>query len=82
MKDRVRWSKAQSISTKHTKLGDIHKQQGKMSKSKGLSWKQQGDEEMDVGLCRHTHSRAGGQKSCSAKAHKLEHCSFTGQLSP
>lgn len=62
LKDGVRWSKGQSISTKHIKLGDIHKQQGKMSKSKSLSWKQQGDEDMDVGLCRHTHSRGRGKE--------------------
>lgn len=34
-------------------------------------------------VCAGTHTAgAGGQKGCSAKAHKLEHCSFTGQLSP
>lgn len=33
MKDGVRWSKGQSTSMKHTKLGDAHKQQGKISKS-------------------------------------------------
>lgn len=34
-------------------------------------------------VCAGTHTAgAGGRKGCSAKAHKLEHCSFTGQLSP
>lgn len=56
---------------KHAKLGDIHKQQGKMSKSESLSWKEQGDEGMDVGLCRHTQQGQGDKEAALPKLTSL-----------
>lgn len=65
MKDGVKWSKGHSISMKHAKPGDIHKEQGKMSKSGSLSWKQQGDEDMSVQA--HTQQGQGDRKAALPK---------------
>lgn len=72
MKEWVRWSKGQSISMKHAKLGDIHKQQGKIAKSESLSWKQRGDGRHGCGSVQaHTQQGQRGRKAALPKLTSL-----------